>query len=72
MDTAVCPQCGREIKVRMTRFGDRVFARHKMGTAWTKSGMPSESVKADLTSPYNAGAPYTHEIDCPMSGQVIE
>lgn len=69
--TVVCPECKREIVTTENRFGVWVYRRHKMATAWKKSGMVSQSVIDDLKPGHNAGAAFTHELDCPNSGQPV-
>ena len=81
LDTAaVCRQCGRTIKTYTSRFGDLLYRRHKMavlsdynpirrtpkelGAAPAKAGVDSVASNPDATALW--------EVDCPMSGQVVE
>lgn len=68
----ICPTCNRDIPTRETKFGDRVYRRHKMARAWDKAGRVTHETSLDLRAPYNPNAPYTYQMDCPMSGQPIE
>lgn len=67
-----CPECGRTLNTRIGKFEIEVWPRHKMATAWTKSGMPSEATGKDFAPGANYSAAMTHEIDCPNSGQPVQ
>lgn len=68
----ICPQCKREVKTHLNRFGDELYNRHKLAKAWMPSGKLSDATSQDLQPGHNPFEPYTYELDCPMSNQPVE
>lgn len=75
---ALCPECGRKITVRTNKFGDEIYARHKMATAMestpgdeTNDLAQMSEVRLDFLPGHNPFAHPIYEIDCPMSGQPL-
>jgi len=66
MDKITCPQCHRSITPRINRFGDVVYPWHKMATIYQASD------EYRWRPGINPAAAQINEIDCPMSGQVVE
>ena len=67
-ETATCPDCGRVVNVSRTRFGDRVFNRHMMGSF----GHDWHAVMRDYAPGHDPDRATISQVLCPMSGQVIE
>lgn len=73
-DTAMCPQCRRTVKTHLTLFGDRVYNRHKMARLqdYDPIRRTPKELGAEIGRVPNPSAAPIWEIDCPMSGQVVE
>ena len=76
IETALCGECKRVVRVRKNKFGDKVYARHKIKTAhqnWIDS--QNYETRADaLAESYASPNPLAYsesEIDCINSGQPV-
>ena len=65
--SARCPQCGRTVPTRKTRFGDTVLSYHKMATI-----QDAQSIREYDSYAANPEAEPVWKITCPMSGQPVD
>ena len=68
-DYHTCPECGREVKTHVTRFGDVAFNHH------TRSPSPdlfSREAHYKLIDDSNPLAYELRPLDCPGSGLVVD
>lgn len=68
-----CPQCGRTIELKWNRFGDLIYARHNVATAYEKGSTSklSADTREDLRPGHDRDKTYTFQQRCPMSGQPL-
>lgn len=70
-----CPQCKRNVKTHLNRFGDECYNHHMMATIqdWKPVEDQENMSEAhrDFLPGYNPIAYSLYQIDCPMSGQPI-
>ena len=71
--TVQCPQCGRDVEVKLNRFHDEIYARHNMATAYAPGSTSklSDETRADLRPGHDRDRLYTFQTVCPMSGQPL-
>lgn len=67
----ICPQCRREIKTRRNKFGDTIYAPHKMATTGDFV-RPDHEIHDDYKPGHSVNALALWQIDCPMSLQPLE
>lgn len=78
MKIITCPECGRIVKVKQNRFGDKIYARHKMAVLpelmkrwFTGKDNERDMAQEEVLGDRNPLAFPINEIDCPNSGQPL-